>query len=59
MLAASSQGADNSAKTLKGQAPVAPLLTVPGCLQWFVLLPWVSRQCRQLAGFISKRCIAR
>ena len=34
-------------------------LTVLGYLQWFVLLPWVSRKCRQLADFLSKRSLAR
>lgn len=34
-------------------------LTVLGYLQWFVLLPWVSRKCRQLADFLSKRYLAR
>ncbi len=34
-------------------------LTVLGYLQWFVLLPWVSRKCRLLADFLSKRYLAR
>ena len=34
-------------------------LTVLGYIQWFVLLPWVSRLCRRLAGFLSKRYLAR
>ena len=35
------------------------VLTVLGYLQWFVLLPWVSRKCRSLAEFLSKRYLAR
>ncbi len=34
-------------------------LTVLGYLQWFVLLPWLSRQCRSLADVLSKRYLAR
>lgn len=34
-------------------------LTFLGYLQWFVLLPWVSRLCRRLASFLSKRYLAR
>ena len=34
-------------------------LTVLGYVQWFVLLPWVSRACRRLADFLSKRYWAR
>ena len=34
-------------------------LAVLGYLQWFVLLPWVSRLCHRLAGFLSKRYLAR
>lgn len=34
-------------------------LTALGYLQWFVLLPWVSRKCRLLAEFLSKRYLAR
>ena len=34
-------------------------LTVLGYVQWFVLLPWVSRLCRRLASFLSKRYLAR
>lgn len=34
-------------------------LTVLGYLQWFVLLPWVSRKCRQLSHFLFKRDPAR
>ncbi len=34
-------------------------LTVLGYLQWFVLLPWVSHNCRRLADFLSKRHLAR
>jgi len=34
-------------------------LTALGYLQWFVLLPWVSRLCLRLAGFLSKRYLAR
>lgn len=34
-------------------------LTVLGYVQWFVLLPWVSRLCRRLADFLSKRYFAR
>jgi hypothetical protein len=34
-------------------------LTVLGYTQWFVLLPWVSRLCRRLADFLSKRYLAR
>lgn len=34
-------------------------LTALGYLQWFVLLPWVTRKCRRLADFLSKRNLAR
>jgi hypothetical protein len=34
-------------------------LAVLGYVQWFVLLPWVSRLCRRLAGFLSKRYLAQ
>lgn len=34
-------------------------LTVLGYVQWFVLLPWVSRLCRRLAGFLFKRYLAQ
>ena len=34
-------------------------LTALGYLQWFVLLPWVSRKCRLLAEFLSRRFFAR
>ena len=34
-------------------------LTVLGYLQWFVLLPWVSRKCLQLSHFLFKRDPAR
>jgi hypothetical protein len=34
-------------------------LTVLGYLQWFVLLPWLSRKCRSLADVLSKRYLAR
>lgn len=29
------------------------VLTALGYLQWFALLPWISRVCRQLAGRLS------
>lgn len=31
------------------------VLTLLGYLQWFVLLPWVSRKCRQLSSSLSDR----
>ena len=34
-------------------------LTVLGYAQWFILLPWVSRMCLQLARFLSNRTFAR
>lgn len=34
-------------------------LVVLGYFQWFVLLPWVSRKCCQVADFLSKRYFAR
>lgn len=34
-------------------------LTVLGCLQWFVLLPWVVRKSRQLTDFLFNRYFAR
>jgi len=34
-------------------------LTMLGFLQWFVLLPWISRKCRQLAHFLFNRDPAR
>ena len=33
-------------------------LAVLGYLQWFVLLPWIARLCRRLAGFLSRRYLA-
>ena len=30
-------------------------LTVLGYVQWFVLLPWLSRKCLQLSRFLFKR----
>ncbi len=35
------------------------LLMVLGYVQWFVLLPWVSRKCRQLAGVLTDWYLAR
>lgn len=34
-------------------------LTVLGYVQWFILLPWVSRKCLQLSRFLSNRYFAR
>jgi hypothetical protein len=34
-------------------------LTVLGYCQWFVLLPWVARACRQLSRFLFNRDAAR
>ena len=34
------------------------LLALLGYAQWFVLLPWVARLCRRLAGFLSRRYLA-
>ena len=34
-------------------------LTVLGYLQWFVLLPWIARSCRQLSRFLFNRDAAR
>lgn len=34
-------------------------LVLSGYLQWFVLLPWLSRRCGRLAAAISARCRAR
>jgi hypothetical protein len=34
-------------------------LTFLGALQWFVLLPWVARKCRQVADFLSRRFSTR
>jgi hypothetical protein len=31
------------------------VLTVLGYAQWFVLLPWISRKCRQLHRFLFRR----
>ena len=33
-------------------------LAVLGYVQWFVLLPWISRLCRRLAGFLARRYLA-
>jgi hypothetical protein len=35
------------------------VLTVLGYVQWFVLLPWLSRKCLQLSRFLFKRDPAR
>lgn len=34
-------------------------LTVLGYLQWFVLLPFIARKCRQLSDFLFRRDAAR
>lgn len=34
-------------------------LTALGWVQWFVLLPWLARRCRQLTDFLSRRFFAR
>lgn len=35
------------------------VLTVLGYIQWFVLLPWIARGCRQLSQFLFNRNAAR